>query len=96
MFARSFFLDPSHLWPFHPETLRFVFETRGFARIETEYFNPVAPPPGLPHLPAAGADVSGANRCVDLVNELLLGPQDYAIVGRKPLGDATPGALPPP
>jgi SAM-dependent methyltransferase len=91
VFARSFFLDPSHVWPFHPETMRFILETRGFTGIETEFFNPVVPSAALTQLLAAGpgVDVENTNRCLDLLNELLFSHQDYAIVCRNPLAGAS-------
>jgi SAM-dependent methyltransferase len=85
VFARSFFLDPSHVWPFHPETLRFLFEGEGFHGISVEFASPVGSSITLPHLDASmvGADAPRFNRCVDLLNELVFGYQDFAIVGRK-------------
>lgn len=90
VFARSFFLDPSHVWPFHPETLRFLFEGEGFREISVEFASPVETSSTLPHLDASmvGADAPRFNRCVDLLNELVFGYQDFAIVGRKHFTEA--------
>jgi SAM-dependent methyltransferase len=90
VFARSFFLDPSHVWPFHPETLRFLFEGEGFREISVEFASPVETSSTLPHVDASmvGADASRFNRCVDLLNELVFGYQDFAIVGRKHFAEA--------
>jgi O-antigen chain-terminating methyltransferase len=89
VFARSFFLDPSHVWPWHPDTMRFVLETRGFREIETEFFNPVVPADSLPQFRLTGprTDGEGTQHSLDLLNELLFSHQDYAIVGRKSAAD---------
>jgi O-antigen chain-terminating methyltransferase len=96
VFARSFFLDPSHVWPCHPDTMRFVLETRGFTDIATEFFNPVVPEGSLLSLAAAepGPAGEGVNRRLELLDELLFGHQDYAIIGRTPLAEP-PDAIAP-
>jgi SAM-dependent methyltransferase len=38
--SSSFFADLSHAWPAHPETLRLMAESVGYARVEIDYLNP--------------------------------------------------------
>jgi SAM-dependent methyltransferase len=37
--SSSFFADLTHAWPAHPETLRLMAESSGFARVEIDYLN---------------------------------------------------------
>jgi len=37
--SSSFFGDLTHAWPAHPETLRLMAESVGFARVEIDYLN---------------------------------------------------------
>jgi len=84
VFGRSFYLDPTHVWPFHPELTRFLLEGAGFREITLELLSPVDPATRLPHVgPPAFADADAAlfNRAADMINATLLGHQDYALIG---------------
>jgi 2-polyprenyl-3-methyl-5-hydroxy-6-metoxy-1,4-benzoquinol methylase/glycosyltransferase involved in cell wall biosynthesis len=86
IFARSFYMDFSHVWPCHPEAMRYLLESVGFAEIRVVFSSPVNSSLGIP--PVADARVFGEetdrfNRTAAALNELLLGPQDYAIIGRR-------------
>jgi len=88
VFVRSFFLDLSHVWPFHPGSMKYLFETSGFTDIKLDFFSPVDPGLQLPSMRNGnlfGNDTDLYNRAVELVNDLLFGYQDYAIIGRKAL-----------
>jgi SAM-dependent methyltransferase len=37
--SSSFFADLTHAWPAHPETVRLMAESSGFARVEIDYLN---------------------------------------------------------
>ena len=94
VFARSFYLDPTHVWPFHPELSRFILETAGFSDIVLEFFSPVDAEVRIPHLPVgmlSGEEKERLDRSVDIINELLFGDQDYAIVAIKPHVEAAEG-----
>jgi 2-polyprenyl-3-methyl-5-hydroxy-6-metoxy-1,4-benzoquinol methylase len=87
VFARAFYLDPTHVWPFHPELSRFILETAGFSDIALEFFSPVDAEVRIPHLAVenlSGQEKERLDRAVDIINELLFGDQDYAIVAIKP------------
>ena len=94
VFARSFYLDPTHVWPFHPELSRFILETAGFSDIVLEVLSPVDAEVRIPHLAVgtlSGKEKERLDRSVDIVNELLFGDQDYAIVAVKPHLDTAGG-----
>lgn len=85
--ARSFWLDPTHVRPVHPETLRLLYELAGFGEIEHLPLHPYAERERLPEidLGAVAAEqrelADGVNRLRDRLDDLLFGAQDYALVG---------------
>ena len=95
--ARSFWLDPTHVRPVHPDTLRLLFELAGFDSVEHLELRPYPPADRLPEIdlaavPEAQRELADrVNRLRDRLDALLFGYQDYALVGMKsPLaGDAS-------
>lgn len=71
--ANSFYNDPTHRNPIPPEVLRFIVHQRGFAEAEIVRLHPF---PAEQHLKANNDD---SRR----LNELLFGPQDYAVIARR-------------
>ncbi len=85
-FAGAFYVDLTHNKPVHPEAARFLWRWAGLGEVQILYLSPVAPERQLETLPAGtGApDVAEAfNRNVARLNQLIYGPLDYAVVGRK-------------
>ncbi|WP_426573388.1 methyltransferase domain-containing protein [Aquihabitans sp. McL0605] len=81
--AASFYLDPTHLKPLHPQFLEFLVAQRGFAEAEVRYLN-------IEDLPALTVDdlapngeLARSQALVDRVNWALSGPLDYCVVARK-------------
>ena len=72
---RAFYLDPTHVRPVPPEALRFLAEAAGFTEIRIEYRSP---------LPASER-LEERSENEKRLNDLLYGPQDYALIGRVPL-----------
>ena len=84
VFARSFYMDFSHVWPCHPEAMRYLLESVGFGEIRVVFSSPVNPSLGIPPVEDTrvfGEETDRFNRTAAVLNELLLGPQDYAIIG---------------
>ncbi len=72
--ACTFYSDPTHQRPLPPEPMRFIAEARGFSDVRILRLHPYPP----------AAMVQGAaGELQDLINSLLYGPQDYAVVGVK-------------
>jgi O-antigen chain-terminating methyltransferase len=71
--ACNFNVDPTHRNPVFPETAAFIFETQGFADVRLEYLSPV----DTTHIP-------GSAELPSVLQDLLYGPQDFAVIGRKP------------
>jgi O-antigen chain-terminating methyltransferase len=76
-FARAWSIDPTHNRPLHPLTLRFLVDHAGFQRSELVFGSEVAPDTRLEE--EEGSD-SPAARNAARVNEIVFGPQDYAVV----------------
>lgn len=84
-FLQAYLLDPSHRAPFHPQTLRFLAEQAGLLVQEVRFLHPVSPEARLTPWPAeAGAWAEIANANIARLNELLFGPQDYALIATWP------------
>jgi O-antigen chain-terminating methyltransferase len=88
--ARNFWLDPTHLRPVHPESLRLNYELAGFDPIERIDLRPFPEDERLPEVDLATLPVEQRpladriNRMRDRLDELLFGFQDYGMVGTKP------------
>jgi O-antigen chain-terminating methyltransferase len=72
--ACNFNVDPTHTNPVFPETAEFMLDVNGFEKIEIKYLSPV----DTRHIP-------GAQDLWPVLRELLYGPQDFAVIGRKPI-----------
>ncbi|HEX6201643.1 MAG TPA: methyltransferase domain-containing protein [Thermoanaerobaculia bacterium] len=90
--ACSFWLDPTHVRPVHPESLRLLFELAGFDPVEHLELRPFPERERLPEIELAAvaeeqrALADRVNRLRDRLDDLLFGHQDYALVGTKPAG----------
>jgi SAM-dependent methyltransferase len=88
--ARNFWLDPTHVRPVHPESLRLLFELAGFDPVERLDLRPFAAAERLPEIDLAllpepqHALADHLNRLRDRLDELLFGCQDYGLIGTKP------------
>lgn len=86
IFARAFYIDPTHLRPVHPEELRFMYEQAGFNKVEFIPMSPLEPAERLEELSKStgvSADLLAVNnRNIEKLNDLLYGFQDYALIGR--------------
>jgi len=89
--ARNFWLDPTHLRPVHPESLKLMYELAGFDPVERLDLRPFPPAERLPEIDLAKLPddqrllADKVNRLRDHLDELLFGFQDFGMVGRRPL-----------
>jgi 2-polyprenyl-3-methyl-5-hydroxy-6-metoxy-1,4-benzoquinol methylase len=70
----AFYLDPTHVRPVPPEALSFLCEAAGFRDLQVEFLSP---------LPANERLAESSENDARL-NEMLFGPQDYAVIARVP------------
>ncbi len=80
--VQIYFLDFTHRQPIHPQTLKFLLESSGFAEVKIQYSNPLEQEQ-LQTLPGADETASILNRNIDHLNKLLYAPSNYAAIGLK-------------
>jgi SAM-dependent methyltransferase len=87
--ARNFWLDPTHVRPVHPESLKLMFELAGFDPVERLDLRPFPSAERLPEIDLAKLPedqrllADKVNRLRDHLDELLFGFQDFGMVGRR-------------
>ena len=86
----NFYIDLTHVRPVHPETLRFLLGAVGFREVETRFLTPVPDEGRLSRVELEeekrgqmGRFAEIHNKNVDMINNILYGDQDYAIIGKK-------------
>jgi SAM-dependent methyltransferase len=92
-FFDSYIRDITHVWPLHPDTLKYLVLASGFSRADVEYRSPVPPrdrlqtvavPPGDRSVDIALADMAEAfNANVDKLNARMFTHLDYAVIGAR-------------
>jgi SAM-dependent methyltransferase len=87
--ARSFWLDPTHVRPVHPESLKLMYELAGFDSVERLDLRPYPDAERLPEIDLAQLPeeqrifADRVNRLRDRLDELLFGYQDFGMIGTK-------------
>ena len=83
--AKNFSLDPTHLHPVHPKLMAFLAESAGFRGIDVLFFSPATDERLRPIAGDGLPDwVEQLNARIAQLNDVLFGPQDYAIVATMP------------
>jgi SAM-dependent methyltransferase len=89
--ANTYYRDPTHQQPLHPETYQFMAQSEGFVNVELRYS--LSPPSNLvaefidsshysdPSLQALTVEVNDRLQCV---NQQLFGDQNVALIAYKP------------
>lgn len=84
VFTNSFYIDPSHVKPVHPLTLKYLVEKIGFQKVELLFTESSRMPVSIPKLDLADmGNVEAFNESMQRVSEMLFGSQDYALIARK-------------
>jgi len=76
--ASSFYLDPTHVRPLHPQLLEFLCRQRGFEAVEVRYLHPRKPPRNDRSLAAQRGSLPPG--MLEELDWALFGPMDYAVV----------------
>ena len=91
-FFDSYIRDFTHVRPLHPDTLRYLVQASGFARVDIKYLAPVAEQDKLPIVKVVNAAdatptivelVEGLNAHANRLNSQLFTYRDFAIVARR-------------
>ncbi|MDE7312188.1 MAG: methyltransferase domain-containing protein [Eubacterium sp.] len=82
IYANSFYIDPSHIKPVHPQTFTYFMQKAGFSDIQVLYTQ--SSTVGI-QIPKASMDKNeeAFNAAMEQVQKVLFGSQDYALVARK-------------
>jgi SAM-dependent methyltransferase len=83
--GNSYILDPTHVRPLHPSLLAFLCEGAGFREVTFGFYSP-AEGYHLPMVddPAAPELSRQVNEALTKLNEVLFGPQEYAVLATTP------------
>lgn len=77
--AATFYLDPTHIRPLHPDLLTFAADHAGFTNIDLRFLNPLSNEP-----PTRPGDDSEQAEFLRDVHRYLHGARDVAILGVRP------------
>lgn len=83
IYTNSFYMDPSHQKPIHPQTLKYIAEKAGFTSVEILYTESSRLPFEIPEIKIENENLDEFNQAMERVSELLYGSQDYSIIARK-------------
>ncbi|MFA6363356.1 class I SAM-dependent methyltransferase [Methanoregula sp.] len=86
----NFYIDLTHKRPIHPETLQYLISAVGFRECEKKFFSPVSDAGRLKKIEMTvdmheteRKNVDVYNHNIEMLNSILFGAQDYAVVGKK-------------
>jgi O-antigen chain-terminating methyltransferase len=79
VFARAFYVDPTHLRPVHPAYLTFLFREAGFSSVNIDWRSPPPAEDVLQEVPESATLPREVNANVKRLNQLLFAPQDYLL-----------------
>lgn len=83
-FTNSFYLDPTHIKPVHPQTFKFMLEYVGFKQVEIVYTENSKPNYRLPLLNIVGSEnLEEFNSGINCMTDVLFGSLDYAVIAQK-------------
>lgn len=84
IYTNAFYIDPSHVKPVHPLTMKYYLEKAGFKNIEIIYTEGSRPPHRIPELKCSAAENSDEfNAAMKTVSDIIFGSQDYAVAAVK-------------
>ena len=78
VFARAFYLDPTHNSPVHPAYLTFLFRRVGFQGLDLDWRSDPSPEESLTLVGQPELDENFTR-----INRILFGPQDYALIATR-------------
>jgi len=86
----NFYIDMTHKRPVHPETLQYILSAAGFLECEKKFFSPVLDESRLKKIvnkstvdEATQKSIDVYNHNIEMLNTLLFGPQDYAVIAKR-------------
>lgn len=84
IYTHAFYMDPSHVKPVHPLTLKYCAQKAGFSKVDILYTENSRLPVDIPPLKGGGIEnLEAFNQAMTEVSNVLFGSQDYAVIARK-------------
>ncbi len=80
IYTHAFYIDPSHIKPVHPLTMKYYLEKAGFRNIDVIFTENSRLPYSIPELSGGSEEFNSAMK---RVSDALYGSQDYAVVAVK-------------
>lgn len=93
--SNLFYVDPTHITHVHPNVIKFLMNSSGFRELEEKYYYPLSEECKMKRIILNDScdlkeatclqheQVNIINQNVDLLNNMLFGCRDYAIIGKK-------------
>lgn len=88
--SNTFYMDPTHVNHIHPDVIKFILESYGFRDIQKRYYQPV---PDELKLKKFDCEIISniddkktyetMNNNIDVLNNLLFGYRDFAVIAKK-------------
>ncbi len=83
-FHHLYHIDPTHIYPVHPQTLVFFLRYAGFGDVSAHFMAEIPSEVKLPEIAEDHSDVGQhLNRVVRQLNEWLYGPLEYYVIGYR-------------
>jgi len=86
IFYETFYVDPTHVKPVHPYTIKYWVDYIGFSESELVFSSPIQSSRWLPGLEASDQVIKNIhefNAGIQRLNEMIYGNLDYAVIAKK-------------
>lgn len=84
IYRDSFYIDPTHNRPIHPEFFKFLLEEIGFKHVDVIYTEASKIPYRLPLLDGSNINnLEEFNDGINCITDMLFGSRDYAVIATK-------------
>ncbi len=93
--SNTFYVDPTHITHVHPNVIKFLMNSSGFRELEEKYYYPIPEEYKMKQILLNNTydpeesnclqheQIDIINHNIDLLNNMLFGCRDYAIIGKK-------------
>lgn len=83
-FTNAFYMDPTHQKPVHPATMKYLLEKIGFKDVEIIFTKESEYGYTIPMIESSEINnLEAFNHGMTVLNDLIFGSMDYAVIGRK-------------
>jgi SAM-dependent methyltransferase len=83
VYARAFYLDPTHSQPVHPIYLEFLLRHAGFEQLEFEWTAPPSDAERMVDVPGDDPATKAINENMRRLNDLVFAPQNYRVIATR-------------